>query len=89
MKILLGAILLLLVGYSGVVQAQEEDTDAQIAALTESVTSLEADSNLMRQSIFQLESDPLVFRMKRLAIAHELIAETTAIAPLVEPDSGN
>jgi hypothetical protein len=41
MKLVLGAILLLLVGCSGVVQAQGEDKDAQIAALTERVAELE------------------------------------------------
>jgi hypothetical protein len=49
MKVLLGAILLLLVGCSGVVQAQGGDTDAQIAALTERVTELENQLNLVEE----------------------------------------
>jgi hypothetical protein len=48
MKVLLGAILLLLVGCSGVVQAQGEDTDAQIAALTERVAELEDQVSQLR-----------------------------------------
>jgi uncharacterized protein YceK len=46
MKVLLGAILLLLAGCSSVVQAQGEDTDAQIAALAERVAELEAENEL-------------------------------------------
>ena len=57
MKIFLGAILLLLVGCSGVVQAQGEDKDAQIAALTERVVELEYQVEDLRAWLaeFQLE----------------------------------
>jgi hypothetical protein len=87
MKAVLAIIPLLLVGCSGVVQAQEGETDPQIAALTKRVAALEADSALLRERISQLESDPLLRRMKRLATSQELVAEATAIARLVEPDS--
>ena len=44
MKLLLGAILLLLVGCSGVVQAQGEEVESQIAALTQRIDALEEEA---------------------------------------------
>jgi hypothetical protein len=55
MKVLLGVVLLLLAGCSGVVQAQGEDTDAQIAALTERVAELENQVNDLSESVGEFE----------------------------------
>ena len=89
MKAILAVILLLLVGCSGMVQAQEEETDPQIEALAQRVAALEAESALQRERISKLEPTPLVQRMKRQAIAQELVAESTAIASLVAPPNAS
>ena len=74
MKVLLGAILLLLVGCSGVVQAQGQDTDAQIAALTERVAELEDQVRALRWT----QQDAIN------AVAYKVWERTTTCACYVE-----
>jgi hypothetical protein len=89
-KILLGAILLLLVGCSGVVQAQGNDTDAQIAALTERVELLEAENELQWGIIEGIASDPVRRQLHWRQVALEFDEEAPALTRIYFPDaSGN
>jgi hypothetical protein len=69
-----------------VVQAQEGETDPQIEVLTQRVAALEAESALLKERISQLESDPLVRRMKRDQVAQDLKAEVPGIGRLIAPN---
>jgi hypothetical protein len=87
MKVLLGAMLVLLVGCSGVAQAQGEDTDAQITALTERVAQLEAESDFQWEIIQGIARDPVRRQLHWRQVAQEFDEEAPAIARLYFPDS--
>ena len=57
MKLILGAVLLLLVGCGGALPAQGEDTDAQIAALSERVADLEDRLSLAKEMLQECIED--------------------------------
>jgi hypothetical protein len=86
MKVLLGAILVLLVGCSGVVQAQGEDMDAQIANLTERVEELESENASLWEVIATMGRDPVRQQLHLRFALQEFDEEAPALVRLYFPD---